>query len=75
MSAHERSSTPPLIHTIERTTPPSTRRAAPLVAEATGLQTYATIDATSSGVANRLSKEDGRTERKNSFSKVAMLHP
>jgi hypothetical protein len=38
---------------IERTTPPSTRRAAPLIADASGLETNATSTATSSGVANR----------------------
>jgi hypothetical protein len=32
-----------------------------------------TIAATSSGVANRFNNEDGRTDRKNSFSTVAAL--
>ena len=41
------------VHAIERTTPPSTRRAAPLTAEASGLHTNATMDATSAGVAKR----------------------
>jgi hypothetical protein len=41
-------------HAIERTTPPSTRRAAPFIAEASGLQTKATAAATSSGVAKAL---------------------
>ncbi len=40
-------------HAIARTTPPSTRSAAPVVADAGTLQTYAIIAATSSGVTNR----------------------
>src|SRR5262245_20684790 len=43
------------------TTPPSTRSAAPVVADASGLATYATSDATSSGFANRLISDVGRT--------------
>src|SRR5712671_8236399 len=53
----------------EDTTPPSTRRAAPLMAEAAGLQTKVTNRATSSGVSKRLSNELGRMLLKNSFSK------
>ena len=52
----------------ERTTPPSTRRAAPLVAALNGLQINITMAATSSGVANRFSSEVGRAFSKNSFS-------
>src|ERR1700686_2399152 len=58
-----------------RTTPPSTRNAAPFVAEARGLHTYATRLATSSVVANRLSREVGRTISKNSFSNSANGRP
>src|SRR5881296_2251085 len=50
------------------TTPPSTRSAAPVVADASGLATYATIDATSSGIAKRFSNDVGRTSVKNVFS-------
>ena len=57
-------------YTMDRTTPPSTRSAAPLVAEARTLQTYTTIAATSSGVANRFNNEEGRTDRKNSLEFV-----
>src|SRR5436309_15653528 len=53
---------------IERTTPPSTRSAAPFVADESGLTMNATNEATSSGVANRLSRELGRIVSKNSFS-------
>src|SRR5712671_1640281 len=59
----------------EDTTPPSTRRAAPLMAEATGLQTKVTNRATSSTVSNRLSNELGRTLLKNSFSKASKDWP
>src|ERR1039457_3347654 len=52
-------------YAIERTTPPSTRRAAPLIAAASGLQTNATSAATSAGVANRLIRDLGRTSREN----------
>jgi hypothetical protein len=41
------------IQAIERTTPPSARTAVPLIADANGLATNATTDATSSGVAKR----------------------
>ena len=44
-------------------------------AEASGLHTYTTIGATSLGVANRFNNEEGRTERKNSFSNVAVSLP
>ena len=53
---------------IERITPPSTRSAAPLVAEKSGLAMNVTIEATSSVEAKRLSNELGRTVAKNSFS-------
>src|SRR5271169_6439094 len=53
---------------IERTTPPSTRNAAPFVAEESGLATNATMDATSSVVAKRCKSEPGLTVRKNSCS-------
>src|SRR6185437_2971408 len=55
-------------HRMERTTPPSTRRAAPLVAEDSGLAMNVTSAATSSVVPNRLSSELGRTVSKNSLS-------
>lgn len=42
------------------TTPPSTRKAAPVVADASGLAIYATSEATSSGAAKRLISEVGR---------------
>src|SRR3954452_17173324 len=54
--------------TIARTTPPSTRSAAPLVAEASGLHTYTIMLATSSTVANRFRSEVGRADWKNSAS-------
>src|SRR5579862_6453072 len=50
------------------TVPPSTRSAAPVVADDLGLATNATSDATSSGVAKRLMSEVGRTFSKNSRS-------
>src|SRR6266478_1569677 len=50
------------------TTPPSTRTAAPFVAEESSLATKVTIAATSSTVAKRFSKDEGRTCSKNSFS-------
>src|ERR1700682_6667690 len=53
---------------IERTTPPSALRAAPFVAEESGLQRNTTKGATSSGRAKRRNKELGRTLRKNSVS-------
>src|SRR5438132_378316 len=56
---------------IERTTPPSTRKAAPFVAEESGLATNVTIAATSSVVAKRFNSELGRTDLKNSFSTLA----
>ena len=56
---------------IERTTPPSARKAAPFVADETGLATNATSAATSSGVAKRCSSEVGRAVVKNSFSTAA----
>src|SRR4029077_14096165 len=56
---------------IERTTPPSARKAAPFVADESGLATNATRAATSSGVAKRFSSEVGRAVVKNSFSTAA----
>src|SRR2546430_7382402 len=56
---------------IERTTPPSARNAAPLVADESGLATNATSAATSAGVAKRCSSEPGRPVVKNSFSTAA----
>src|SRR6476619_8652185 len=56
---------------IERTTPPSARKAAPFVADESGLATNATNAATSSGVAKRFSSEVGRAVVKNSFSTAA----
>lgn len=44
----------------ERTTPPSTLSAAPLMATASELHRYTTIEATSSGVARRRSSDEGR---------------
>src|SRR6266446_4789146 len=58
-------------HRIERTTPPSTRNAAPLVAEDRGLATNTTSAATSSVVAKRCNSELARTVRKNSCSTSA----
>jgi hypothetical protein len=55
------------------TTPPSTRKAAPFVAAASGLHTNATIGATSSGLAKRLSSEVGRAVLKNSSSNSSRL--
>src|SRR2546427_7158229 len=59
------------IQKIERTTPPSARKAAPFVADESGLATNATSAATSSGVAKRCSSELGRAVVKNSFSTAA----
>src|SRR5947199_9889419 len=56
---------------IERTTPPSARKAAPFVADESGLATHATSVATSSGVATRLRGEVGRAVVKSSFSTAA----
>src|SRR5437588_365237 len=57
----------------ERRTPPSTRNAAPLVAEESGLATNATMAATSSVVAKRFKSELGLTVRKNSCSTSALV--
>src|SRR5580704_8497792 len=62
-------------HPIERTTPPSTRRAAPFVPEAHGLETYTTIAAISSGDSKRFKSDDGRTDLKNSVSTCASSVP
>src|SRR5258707_141806 len=58
---------------IERTTPPSALRAAPFVAEESGLQRNTTRGATSSGRAKRRNKELGRTLRKNSASNSVLV--
>src|SRR5436309_14709303 len=55
----------------ERTTPASARKAAPFVADESGLATNATSAATSSGVAKRLRSEVGLAVVKNSFSTAA----
>jgi len=52
--------TPLTGHTIDRTTPPSTRKAAPFVAEESGLHTNVTSAATSSGFAKRFNSDVGR---------------
>src|SRR5450631_3045284 len=53
--------------------PPSTRSAAPLVADDNGLATYVTMAATSSVVENLCSSDVGRAVLKNSFSTIAAL--
>src|SRR3569623_2874283 len=60
---------------IDRTTPPSTRKAAPVVADACVLHTYATIAATSAVAVMRLITELGRAVAKNSRSIVAVSTP
>src|SRR5579872_313327 len=60
---------------MARTTPPSARNAAPLVAEDSGLHTKAIRAATSAGVANRWSRDDGRVLRKKSRSTAAGSTP
>src|SRR5262249_38930155 len=70
-----RSQLPIQDQTMVRTTPPSTLSAVPLVADASGLQTYTTRFATSSVVAKRFSKLVGRTFSKNSFSTSATDPP
>lgn len=57
---------------MDRTTPPSTRSAAPFVAEARGLHTLATIDATSSGLVKRFSRKDRGSELKNSSTAASL---
>jgi hypothetical protein len=57
-----------IFQTIERTTPPSTRNAAPLVAAESGLATIATSTSTSSVVVKRCNYGPGRAVRKNSRS-------
>src|SRR3954470_14766017 len=57
------------------TVPPSTRTAAPVVEEASGLAIYATIDATSCVRLKRLISDVGRTCSKNSFSTCAPVFP
>ena len=61
------------LHKIDRTTPPSARRAAPLVAADSGLHTKATRVATSSGVVKRFSRDVGRMFWKNSLSTAAAV--
>src|SRR4029077_13072945 len=56
---------------IELTMPPSARKAAPFVADESGLATKVTNAAISSGVAKRCSSEVGRAVVKNSFSTAA----
>ena len=51
------------VQAIERTTPPSTRSAAPLVAEAWVEQAYTTMLATSSTVASRRAASWGGSGR------------
>jgi len=53
---------------IERITPPSTRNAAPLIAEESGRAMNVTSEATSSVEAKHLSNELEGTVAKNSFS-------
>jgi hypothetical protein len=56
-------------------TPPSTRKAVPVIADASGLAIYATREATSSGEANRLMSDVGLTFSKNSFSNSSKDFP
>src|SRR6478672_2159504 len=63
------------VYTIALTTPPSTRTAAPVVADACSDDKYTTMLATSSFVANLLSSDDGRMVRKKSFSICSKLLP
>src|SRR2546423_14878618 len=58
---------PGIDYRIERSRPPSARRAAPLVAAERGLATNATNAATSSTVANRCRSELGATDLKKVF--------
>src|ERR1700683_711132 len=60
---------------IARMTPPSTRTAAPFVAEASGLERYTIMLATSSVVAKRCRSDEGRMFLKNSFSKAVESEP
>jgi hypothetical protein len=60
---------------IARTTPLSTRMAAPVVAEARGLHRCTIMFATSSVVANLFKRDVGRTVLKNSASKPAESPP
>ena len=57
-----------IVQAIERTTPPSTRSAAPVVAEACSEHAYTTMFATSSVVANRLISVVGRAVLRNCCS-------
>src|ERR1700741_975961 len=49
--------------------------AAPVVAEARGLHRYTIVEATSSVVANRFRRDEGRTDLKNSASNAAESPP
>src|SRR5271166_6346570 len=69
--SHSIWNTPLTGYTIDRTTPPSTRKAAPFVAEESGLHTNVTSAATSSGLAKRFNSDVGRMARKNSRSTAA----
>src|SRR3954447_25017925 len=60
---------------MERTTPPSTRNAAPLVADDNGLATIVTIAVTSSEVANRCNSDVARAVRKKSCSTNSRVVP
>jgi hypothetical protein len=60
---------------MARTTPPSARNAAPVVAEARELQTSTINAAISEGSAKRLRIEDGRALRKKFSSTSAALLP
>jgi hypothetical protein len=62
-------------YTIDRTTPPSTRTADPVVAEAGSLHKYTIMAATSSVVAKPLSKLVGRASLKNARSVSSLLLP
>src|SRR5690606_4619639 len=57
-----------IVQAIERMTPPSTRSAAPVVAEACSEHAYTTMFATSSVVANRLISVVGRAVFRNCCS-------
>src|SRR5258705_13914350 len=59
--------------TIDLTTPPSTRNAAPFMDEARGLHMNATKSPISLGWLNRLSKDEGRAVSKNRFSTSSLL--
>src|ERR1700675_511406 len=64
-----------MVQNTERITPPSTRSAAPLVADAASEHTYTTKFAISRVVANRLRRELGRADLKNRFWKSSNVSP